>query len=87
MIQLTLKLTAPASSGGGAGVLAYTVERVISLDRTVNTETELQQLVDTFKQLVGLQLTSLLDELVVAFKTTVTTAPATKKDVPDGQRG
>lgn len=84
MLKITVDLEAPALGGHKA----FKISRELELARTIKKPEDLEQLHVMFKQLVDLQLDTLLDEVFDDFKTQVENtkpAKASKKRTNDGE--
>ena len=78
MIELTIKLTAPASAGGGEGATTHTVERSMNMDRTATNEGELERLVKSFASAAERELEELIAEAYADFRKKAQQPPASK---------
>lgn len=79
MIELTIKLTAPASAGGGEGATTHTVERSMKMDRTATNEDELERMVKSFALAAERELEELIAEAYADFRKKAAAPPSKAK--------
>ena len=77
MLEITIKLTAPANVVGGEDTTTRTAERTLQLGRTVTNEEELERLVKSFAGAAERALEELLAEVYAEFRSKAA-APAPK---------
>lgn len=78
MIEIAIRLVAPACAGGGTGTAQHTATRSLQLDRTVTDEQELERMLRAFSGMVEKEFEELLAEVAADFQRQVAAAKSAK---------